>query len=91
VSISHVGLGKHQLIFFVSYSKIGQPFLILKVLTHFMQKRQIVETTIMVQETIHSSWTNKDKGMIIKIDMENVLIELNIPFYFILFLCSIFA
>jgi hypothetical protein len=36
-----------------------------------MLKRQIVDNNIMVQEAIHSSQANKDKGMIIKIYMAN--------------------
>jgi hypothetical protein len=36
-----------------------------------MQKHQIIDNIIMVQEAIHSSRENKDKGMIIKIDMAN--------------------
>jgi hypothetical protein len=34
-------------------------------------ERQIWDNIILVQEAIHTSVTNKEKGMIIKIDMEN--------------------
>jgi hypothetical protein len=37
----------------------------------FMQRIQIVDNIIMVQEYIHSTRENKDKGMIIKINMAN--------------------
>jgi hypothetical protein len=36
-----------------------------------MLNHQIVDNNIMVQEDIHSSRENKDKGMVIKIDMVN--------------------
>ena len=35
----------------------------------FMQTRQIINNITMVQETIHSSYANKEKGMIVKLDM----------------------
>jgi hypothetical protein len=37
-----------------------------------MQKRQIVDNIILVQEVIHTSRENNEKVMLIKIDMENV-------------------
>lgn len=36
-----------------------------------MQKRQIIDNIILVQEAIHSSEANKEKEMIIKMDMAN--------------------
>jgi len=35
-------------------------------------QRQIWDNIILVQEAIHSSVTNREKGMIIKVDMENI-------------------
>jgi hypothetical protein len=37
----------------------------------FMAYKQIVDNIILVQEAIHSNKNNKEKGMNIKIDMEN--------------------
>jgi hypothetical protein len=45
-----------------------------------VEKRQIWDNIILVQEAIHSSFTNGEKGMIIKIDMENAFDRLNIVF-----------
>lgn len=39
----------------------------------FVEKRQMVGSIILVQEAIHSSQTRKEKGMAIKLDMENAL------------------
>lgn len=37
----------------------------------FIQKREIIDNIILVQEAIHTSKANKEKGMIMKIDMAN--------------------
>jgi hypothetical protein len=37
----------------------------------FLQKRKIVDNIILVQEMIHTNRANKEKCMVIKIDMEN--------------------
>eukprot|EP00253_Pinus_taeda_P009681 PITA_09681 len=37
----------------------------------FVPKRQIMDNVILVQEAIHSSLQRKEKGMVIKLDMEN--------------------
>jgi hypothetical protein len=36
-----------------------------------MQKRKIINNIILFQEAIHTSKMNKEKGMIIKVDMAN--------------------
>jgi hypothetical protein len=45
-------------------------------------KRQIWDNIILVQEAIHTSVTNREKGMIIKIDMENAFdrVKHEVPF-----------
>jgi hypothetical protein len=48
----------------------------------FMQKRQIMDNIILVQEAIHSSQANKEKGMIGKIDMENAFDRVRHSFFF---------
>jgi hypothetical protein len=48
-----------------------------------MQERQIVNNNIMVQEAIHSSRENKDKGMIIKINMANAFDKVRHSFMFV--------
>lgn len=47
------------------------PHLILPNQGGFVEKRQIWDNVILVQEAIHSSCMNGEKGMIIKIDMAN--------------------
>jgi len=37
----------------------------------FIQGRQIVDNFILVQEAIHSSMARKEKGMVVKLDLEN--------------------
>lgn len=36
-----------------------------------MHRRKIVDNIILVQEVVHSNKSNKDEGMMIKIDMAN--------------------
>jgi hypothetical protein len=36
-----------------------------------MHDRQIIDNIALVHEAIHSSMTIKDKGMVVKLDMEN--------------------
>lgn len=36
-----------------------------------MQNRQIMDNIMLMQEAIHSSKENKEKGMVIKLDMAN--------------------
>jgi hypothetical protein len=45
-----------------------------------MEKRQITDNIILVQEVIHTSKAKGDKGMIIKIDMANAFDWLGTPF-----------
>ena len=40
----------------------------------FVAGRQILDNTIIVQESIHSSMERKQQGMAIKLDKENALI-----------------
>jgi hypothetical protein len=47
------------------------PRLILPNQGGFVAKRQIWDNITLVQEAIHSSFNNREKGMVIKIDMEN--------------------
>jgi hypothetical protein len=47
----------------------------------FVSDRQIWDNIILVQEAIHTSVTNKEKGMIIKIDMEMPLTESSMIFF----------
>ena len=47
------------------------PWLILPNQGGFMTQRKIWDNIILVQEEIHTSVTNRERGMIIKIDMEN--------------------
>jgi hypothetical protein len=51
------------------------PRLILPNQGGFVTKRQIWDNIILVQEAIHTSVMNKEKGMIIKINMENAFDE----------------
>jgi hypothetical protein len=37
----------------------------------FMHDRKIIDNIILVQEAIHSSFSAKEKGMVIKLDMAN--------------------
>jgi hypothetical protein len=46
----------------------------------FMENRQIVDNIILVQEAIHSRKSNKERGMAIKIDMENAFDRVNHAF-----------
>jgi hypothetical protein len=48
----------------------------------FVTKRQIWDNIILVQEAIHTSVTNKEKGMIIKIDMANAFDRVKHEFLF---------
>jgi hypothetical protein len=48
----------------------------------FVKKRQILDNIIMVQEVIHSSTLQGDKGMIIKIDMANIFDQIHHSFLF---------
>jgi hypothetical protein len=48
----------------------------------FVSNRQIWDNIILVQEAIHTSVTNKEKGMIIKIDMVNAFDRVNHEFLY---------
>jgi hypothetical protein len=37
----------------------------------FMKERQIIDNIVLVQEVIHSNFSSKSKGMVIKLDMAN--------------------
>jgi hypothetical protein len=47
------------------------PNLISKEQGGFVKRRQITNNIILVKEAIHSNITNKEKGMVIKVDMAN--------------------
>jgi hypothetical protein len=64
----------------VSYKLISKIIIILKPHIHklispnqggFVEKRQMIDNILIVQETIHSSKEQGDKGMAIKLDMAN--------------------
>lgn len=46
----------------------------------FVPKRQMTDNVILIQEAIHSSINRKERGMIIKIDMENAFDRVNHQF-----------
>jgi hypothetical protein len=46
----------------------------------FIQGRQIVDNYILVQEAIHSSLRQKEKGMVVKMDLENAFDRVNHSF-----------
>jgi hypothetical protein len=58
------------------------PRIILQNQGGFVTKRQIWDNIILVQEAIHTSVTNKEKGMIIKINMENAFDRVKHEFLF---------
>lgn len=46
----------------------------------FVPKIQILDNILIVQEVLHSSLLKKEKGMIIKLDMENAFDRVNLDF-----------
>ena len=48
----------------------------------FVKDRQIVDNVIQVQEALHSSFNQKEKGMIIKLDMKNAFDGAKLPFLY---------
>jgi hypothetical protein len=48
----------------------------------FVEKRQIWDNIILVQEAIHSIFNNREKGMVIKIDMANAFDRVKHSFLF---------
>ena len=48
----------------------------------FVKGRKIWENIILVQEAIHSSLKNGDKGMVVKIDLANAFDRVSHPFLF---------
>eukprot|EP00253_Pinus_taeda_P008823 PITA_08823 len=56
------------------------PYLISENQGGFVPKRQITDNVILIQESIHSSINRKERGMIIKLDMENTFDRVNHQF-----------
>ena len=48
----------------------------------FVKGRQIVDNVIQVQEALHSSFIQKEKGMLIKLDMKNAFDQVKLPFLY---------
>ena len=48
----------------------------------FIQGRQLVDNFVLVQEAIHSSLHRKEKGMVIKLDLENAFDRVRHSFLF---------
>lgn len=46
----------------------------------FVPKRQILDNILIFKEALHSSPLKKEKGMIIKLDMENAFDKVNLGF-----------
>ena len=58
------------------------PHLILENQGGFVKGQKIWDNIILVQEAIHSSTKNGDKGMVVKLDLENALDIVSHPFLF---------
>jgi hypothetical protein len=60
----------------------------------FMKNMYIMDNVILIQEAIHLSWENMERGVIIKLDMGNVFDRLHCSFLFDVmhkfFFCSSF-
>jgi hypothetical protein len=48
----------------------------------FMHDRQIIDNIVLVQEAIHSNYSSKEKGMVIKLDMANAFDHVRHSFIF---------
>ena len=48
----------------------------------FVKGRHLIDNVIQVQEAIHSSSQRKEKGMLIKLDMQNAFDRVNLPFLY---------
>ena len=48
----------------------------------FVKGRHLVDNVIYVQETLHSSFHRKEKGMLIKLDMKNAFDRVKLPFLY---------
>ena len=58
------------------------PFIIPENQGGFVKGRKIWENIILVQEAIHSSLKNGDKGMVVKLDLANAFDRVSHPFLF---------
>ena len=58
------------------------PFIIPKNQGGFIKGRKIWDNIILVQEAIHSSLKNGDKGMVVKLDLANAFDRVNHSFLF---------
>jgi hypothetical protein len=47
-----------------------------------MENKKIVDNIILVQESIYNSWTNKEKGMVVKLDMKNAFVRVRHSFLY---------
>ena len=56
------------------------PYLILENQGGFVNGRKIQDNIILVQEAIHSSQKNGDKGMVVKLDLANAFDRVSHPF-----------
>jgi len=62
-----------------------KPFLLILISPNqggFAEKRQMIDNILIVQEAIHSSNERKERGMVIKLDMENAFDRLRHSFLF---------
>ena len=48
----------------------------------FVKGRHLIDNVIHVQEAIHSSSQRKEKGMLIKLDMQNAFYHVKLPFLY---------
>ena len=58
------------------------PFIIPENQGGFVKGRKIWDNIILVQDVIHSSLKNKDKGMVVKLDLANAFDRVNHPFLY---------
>ena len=58
------------------------PFIIPENQGGFVKGRKIWDNIILVQEVIHSSLKNKDKGMVVKLDLANAFDRVSYPFLY---------
>lgn len=58
------------------------PSIILENQGGFIQGRQMVDNYILVKEVIHTSLTRKEKGMVVKLDLESAFDKVRHKFLF---------
>ena len=57
----------------------------------FVKGRHLVDNVIQVQDSIHSSFLRKEKGMIIKLDMKNAFDHVKLSFLYQALLSFVFS